>query len=236
MHPNPFKIYEFIEVVSGSRLKQEHSILDLGCGKGHWTLSLARRCHMAIGVDTSESQIAVARRFARHSPAKDRVQFLCTRLEEANLPATSLDRVFSFCVLEHILNLDRVLAEAVRLLKPGGELHVSVDSLANVKDRPLLAKHKCDHLVVQYFTEDSLQRQLQAAGLEVFEIYPILTSEFARQEFEKRIRRGYKHGLVKRILLYRRFRDEDRHSRSREGIMLVGRARRPVIDGMDIVA
>ncbi len=229
---NPFKIHEFFEVVSGSALEKHHVILDLGCEKGLQTQLLARYCKRVIGVDIDEKPIAEAKWHLRNSCVRRKVEFLCARLEEADLPASSLDRVFSLCVLEHIPNLSRVLAEVKRLLKPGGELHVSVDSLATVNDPILLAKHKQDHLVVQHFTRESLRRQLQDAGLEVMEIFPISTSEFARREFELRIRqRNYDCGFVRRILYYKRLRDEDKRARGADGIMLVGRARRPAMDG-----
>src|SRR5262249_54463985 len=133
-----------------------------------------------------------------------------------------------FCVLEHIANLDEVLRELARLLKPGGELHASVDALASIRDPELLARHRRDHFVVQYFTPETLRQALTQAGFEVTEIRPIMTGEFARAQFEERIRRtDFTHGLFERVRFYRRLRDEDRRSGSSEGIMLLVRARRP---------
>lgn len=227
MIKSPFKIYEFLEVLSASELKREHSILDLGCGTGHWTLSLARQCQEAVGIDISESNIRFARNFVRNSHLKHRVQFLCTTLEQAGFSPGSFDRIFSFCVLEHIKNPEKVLAEVFRILKPGGQLHISVDSLANIRDKALLNKHKQEYSVYRYFTEASLRQQLTAVGFEVMGIYPILKGNFARQEFEKRIQARYKRTLVARIRLYKRFQREDRRSKGQEGVMLIGRARRP---------
>ncbi len=228
MIANPFKIYEY-EVVTGAvRLKATHTILDLGCGKGHWTIMLARRCHAVVGVDTSQQAIAFARRFVRHSPLRRRVRFLATRLEEADLAPESLDVAFSFCVLEHVDNLEETLSALVKLLKPGGEFHLSVDALSSIKDEDLLRKHRTDHHVIRYFTEGSLRQVLEGSGFEVMEIRPIMTGDFARQEFEKRIRYGYKQNLLRRLQLVRAFREYDETSQQSEGIMLVGRARRPL--------
>jgi ubiquinone/menaquinone biosynthesis C-methylase UbiE len=227
MMRNPFKIYDFIEVSSRSGLKRDHSIVDLGCGKGHWTLLLAERCRQAVGIEPSSQSLRIARRFRRHSRAKERVKFLQSTLETANLRPESADRVYSFCVLEHITNLDRVLEEVYCLLKPVGELHISVDSLGNIQDPSLTEKHRRDHQVHQYFTPKSLRKQLEAARLEVIEIYPIMTGEIAQREFRKRIQGNYKHNLFGRLLLYRKFRQEDRLNRGRSGIMLIARARRP---------
>jgi isopropylmalate/homocitrate/citramalate synthase len=80
---------------------------------------------------------------------------------------------------------------------------------------------------VQYFTENSLRQQLHEAGLDVIEIHAIMHSQYARQEFMRRIKHNYKYDLVRRILVYLRLRDEDRRSENCEGMMLIGRARRP---------
>lgn len=235
MMRNPFKLHEYFQVVRGAGLKKQHQILDLGCGKGFQTQVLARACNGAIGIDVAEQQITEAKLFLKHSCVEHKVRFLCTPLEKAGLPADSFDRIFSFCVLEHIPNLDEVLHELVRLLKPGGELHASVDALTSVRDLSLLGRHKRDHHVVQYFTSASLRRELQGAGLEVQEIFPIMTGEFARREFETRItQKDFSRGLLQRVYFYRRLVAEDRRSSRKEGIMLVCRARRPFADGEDV--
>jgi ubiquinone/menaquinone biosynthesis C-methylase UbiE len=235
MMRNPFKVHEFQRVMAGSRLGPGDAILDLGCGKGFQTQVLARSCRSAVGIDVSETQIEQARFFLKHSYVEKRVTFIAGRLEAAGLASESFDRVFSFCVLEHIPNLDQVLGELARVLKPGGEIHASVDALSSIKDASLIARHKSDHHVVQYFTPSSLRRQLEAAGFEVFEISPIMTSEFARTKFEDRIRRAdFSYGLLDRLRFNRRLRTEEESgsgdeagSAVRGGIMIVARARRP---------
>lgn len=224
---NPFKIHEYVEVVSGANLRPSHSILDLGCGKGFQTQIMARSCGRAIGLDVSPGKIAEAKKFLAHSCVEGKVEFLAGKIEEAGLPTASLDRVVSFCVLEHIPNLDRVLAELRRLLKPGGEMHVSVDALSSIRNPELLARHRREHFVVQYFTPETLRAQLDAAGFDVTEIRPIMTGEFARTQFEERIQKAdFTHGLFDRVRFYRRLREDDRRSESDEGIMLIARARR----------
>lgn len=224
---NAIKIYEFVRVVSGAGLERQHEVLDLGCGEGHWTHAMARRCASVVGVDPSPSRIELARSSARHSRLRRRASFQCTRLEEAGLRSASFDRVISLCVLEHIDNLDTVLAEVARILRPGGQLHVSVDSLAGIEDPLVIARHQRECAVVQYFDRRSLQERFARAGLKTLEVVPILRSDFARAEFERRMRGRYSQGPLARLRLYRRLRDEDRRSDRQEGIFLVGRAERP---------
>src|ERR1035437_10129097 len=111
---NPFKIYECQELMRDSGLSAGDSILDLGCGRGMQTQLLAESCSSAVGVDTSEEQIGYANLFVRHSRVEPKVKFICSTLQQARLPGGSFDKVFSFCVLEHIPKLHEVLKELHR--------------------------------------------------------------------------------------------------------------------------
>jgi SAM-dependent methyltransferase len=227
MRPNPFKVYEFHEVVSPSNLQTDHKVIDLGSGHGYAAWLLAERCASVIGIEPSQKAVEYAQRFSGRSRRKN-VEFISTVLERAELPANSFDRIYSFCVLEHIENLETVLAVAYSILKPGGEMHVSVDSLGNISDKELIAKHKRDHAVHQYFTPVSIRQAFEAAGFSVMQAYPIMTGSFAGQEFEKRIRGDYGYGPIKRLLISRRLRHDDQHDPGESGIMLIARAKRPV--------
>ncbi|MBM3775647.1 MAG: class I SAM-dependent methyltransferase [Acidobacteria bacterium] len=225
---SPIKIHEFVKLVGGARLAPEHVALDLGCGKALQTQLLARRCRKVIGIDISEKRLQAARQLLEGSPLESKVELVSARIQDARLPAASLDRVFSFCVLEHIPELAEVLAELYRLLKPGGEMHVSVDSLGSIDDPALLARHRREHAVHQYFTPDSLRRQLEEARFEVLEISPILTSRFSHDEFVSRISEpDYGYGFLGSALRYRKLRRHETSDGGAKGIMLIARARRP---------
>lgn len=225
MRPNPFKVYEFYEVVRPSGLRPEHSVIDLGSGRGYFTMLLAEKCHHITGIEPSQDAVNYAQRFLKWN-RRDNIRFLPTVLESADLPRKTFDRIYSFCVLEHIENLDTVLAEAFALLRPGGEMHVSVDSLQNIMPE-LRSTHKADHFVYQYFTLSSLRLLFERSGFEVLDIYPIMTGPLAAQEFENRIYGNYKYHLLKRLLTYYRIRRHDKLGISEAGVMLIGRVRRP---------
>jgi ubiquinone/menaquinone biosynthesis C-methylase UbiE len=226
MIPNPIKAHEFMQVTTYSGLSPSDKILDIGCGNAHWTMLLAQKCDYAIGVEPSKQKIETAKRFIRNSSLRKKMDFFAGTLEEANFPENSFDHIFSFCVLEHISNLHEVLVEARRVLKPGGEIHVSVDSLGNIEDPNLLKKHQTEHGVVQYFTLATLETQLAAAGFLPEKIYAILKSEFAKNEFTKRIKGGYKHNPYQRVLAWQKLIEEDKKANSDKGIMIVGHAKK----------
>jgi 2-polyprenyl-3-methyl-5-hydroxy-6-metoxy-1,4-benzoquinol methylase len=226
MH-NPIKIYEYLEVTQYAHLKPADVVLDLGCGQGFWTMDLARQSCRVVGVDISEGAIDVAHHYIRNSSLKNKAQFYQGRLETLELTPHSFDAIFSFCVLEHIGNLSEVLQAARHILRPGGQLHVSVDSLGTITDPAIKAKHRRDHHVVQYFSVEILTTILQTAGFDVHRIYPILTSAAARDEFQKRILgRNYYYSLFKRRAMVKRLGEEDRRKITDQGIMLVAHASR----------
>ena len=224
---NAFKIHEFKQIVEPSGLSATHTALDLGCGTGLQTVLLARRCARVIGIDVFVEAIQVAKERASRCGVADRIDFRASPIEKAQLKADSIDRVYSFCVLEHIANLDVVLAELYRIMKPGAEMHITVDSLANVRDQKLVDKHRKDHFVVEYFTPASLTKRLEKSGFELFDIHPLFTSELARKAFEDRIINGGHLSLLNKLRLYRELRLENAKD-AKEGIMVLARARKPI--------
>jgi len=94
------------------------SILDYGCGQGEWSGELSRAFPQAEvrGIDISRKAIEKAR--ARHPSAR----FDPLDGEQAPFPEASFDLVFSYHVLEHVLDIQAVAADMVRVLKPGGHL------------------------------------------------------------------------------------------------------------------
>ena len=73
-------------------------------------------------------------------------------------------------MLEHINNIDTVLAAAYSLLTPGGEMHVYLDSLGSIADEILIAKHKSDHNVYQYFDWGRRGRYLRQRALKLWNL------------------------------------------------------------------
>jgi 2-polyprenyl-6-hydroxyphenyl methylase/3-demethylubiquinone-9 3-methyltransferase len=89
-------------------------VLDLGCGKGRFGRALAERGACVVGLDLSTAMLAEA-------AGIDRVRASARRLPFA--PA-SFDLVIAVEMFEHLPagSIDRALAEARRVLRPGGKL------------------------------------------------------------------------------------------------------------------
>jgi ubiquinone/menaquinone biosynthesis C-methylase UbiE len=225
---NPFKVQEFFAVTEGVAFRSDDVVLDLGCGKGIQSQIVARKCKRVVGVDTSTSCIDSAKKLLENSWLSKKVQFHCGTIQSLRLPDAAFDHLISFCVLEHIIDLNDVLNELHRIVKPNGQIHVSVDSLGNIDDPTLIARHRMEHNVVQYFTPETLRQQLEEAGFAVERAFPILTSDLAKREFQDRIRASGRYGysFLGSMLRYRKLARMDRREATDKGIMVVCHARR----------
>ena len=93
--------------------------LDAGCGTGRHSSYLASRGHTVIGVDSSPEMLERAR------PKVPGGEFHVADLHDLPLPDDHVDLVVCALALMHVPNLEPVLAELVRVLRPGGSLVIS---------------------------------------------------------------------------------------------------------------
>jgi arsenite methyltransferase len=102
-------------------------VLDLGSGGGIDVLLSARRVGptgKAYGVDMTDEMLALARANVAKAGASN-VEFVKGTIEAVPLPDASVNVIISNCVINLSTDKPAVLAEAHRLLRPGGRLGLS---------------------------------------------------------------------------------------------------------------
>jgi SAM-dependent methyltransferase len=104
-----------------------HTVLDLGSGAGMDSLLAARRVGTTgrvVGVDLCREMVEKARSNAETLGLRN-VEFVEADIENVPLPDGSVDVVISNGVFNLCLDKPKVLAEAFRVLRPGGRLQMA---------------------------------------------------------------------------------------------------------------
>jgi len=154
-------------------LEAGETVLDLGSGGGIDVLLSARRVGptgKAYGLDMTDEMLALA----RENQAKagiENVEWLRGEIEAIPLPAETVDVVISNCVINLSGDKPKVLAEAARVLRPGGRFAVS-DVIADedMDDATKANMQQFTGCIAGALTRREFEDALAAAGLEDIEI------------------------------------------------------------------
>jgi 2-polyprenyl-3-methyl-5-hydroxy-6-metoxy-1,4-benzoquinol methylase len=129
-HPEAYKRFfygaRFKTVLHALDARPGDRVLDVGCGSGAYTREL-----VALGADVTATEIAptplvLARR--NLGELAERVDFRLEDAQALDLPDGAFDKVLLTEVIEHVPEPGRAIAEAARVLRPGGVLVVSTPS------------------------------------------------------------------------------------------------------------
>lgn len=154
-------------------LREGETVLDLGSGAGADVLISARRVGptgKAIGLDMTDEMLELARANAAAAGVNN-VDFVKGYLEEMPLADTSVDVVISNCVINLAVDKAKVLAEAARVLRPGGRFAVSdVIADANMDDATKADMAAWTGCIAGALTETEFRAALHGAGFEAIEI------------------------------------------------------------------
>ncbi len=139
-------------------------VLELGFGPGRALHALSKLVSegSVTGIDGSSVMLRQARAHNRHAIGAGRMRLIHGTFERLPLPSASVDKILAVNVAYFMSPLGNALAEARRVLRPGGKMSV-------------------------YATDCSKMRWLQFAGDETFQMFDShrLTAFFERSPFHR---------------------------------------------------
>ena len=159
--------------VAVAEINEGETVLDLGSGGGIDVLLSARRVGptgTVYGLDMTDEMLALAQRNARAAGATN-VHFLKGLIEAIPLAAESVDVVISNCVVNLSPEKPKVLAEIVRVLRPGGRVGIT-DIVAEDRLSPADRAERGSHVgcIAGALSESEYREGLTAVGLSDVEV------------------------------------------------------------------
>lgn len=162
-------------LAAAAGIEDDDRVLNVGCGAGADSVYLARAHGVpVVGVNISGSQLDIAREHAREAGVADRTEF---RFDDFNDLATvddgSVDVYWGLEALSHADDLPAVLAQAQRVLVPGGRLALADMFLRHGEAATAERDRLCtleDGLGLRLAPVDALQTALADAGFENVEV------------------------------------------------------------------
>jgi ubiquinone/menaquinone biosynthesis C-methylase UbiE len=180
---------EFETLCRMLELEPADSLLDVGSGDGYWTERFAGRVAQVIGLEPDDALLGHARRL------HDRTNIRYQQGVGESLPFASatFDKVVSVSSIEHFSDPVKGLEEMFRVLRAGGRIAISVDTLSPENSSSDFRQwHARRHHVIRYFREEELVSILTTIGFRVgrvtLHIFCSPLSRWARETFIRRPR------------------------------------------------
>ena len=164
-----------------AELREGEVVLDLGSGGGIDVLLSARRVGptgKVYGLDMTDEMLELARETQRKAGV-DNVEFLRGEMEAIPLPDDSVDVIISNCVVNLSGDKRKVIAEAFRVLKPGGRFAVS--DVVVRGEMPAQVRQSMElwvGCVAGALSEDEFRTYLAEVGFEHIDIEPTRIYQF----------------------------------------------------------
>ena len=154
------------QILPKLEIRAGETILDLGCGNGWATRSLAKSAPgvQAIGIDVAPAMVARAESLHSYTI---RARYEVGTFEALEFNDEHFNRVFSMEAIYYAVDLDKALSEVHRVLAPGGRVDFVIDFYA---ERTGTAIWK-DHVDVnmRYMSIDDWGTAFAKAGLTDYE-------------------------------------------------------------------
>ncbi|OON71492.1 methyltransferase domain-containing protein [Streptomyces tsukubensis] len=164
-------------MISGLAPRAGGRVLDIGCGIGNPALRLVgARDVNVVGITVSHVQVAQAEERAAQAGLSDRATFQFADAMDMPFPDASFDGAWALESMLHMPDRGKVLAEAARVIRPGGRLAIA-DIIERGPVSPegrVVLDHICETYKVRSLgTMDEYRETLSANGFVDVEIRDI---------------------------------------------------------------
>lgn len=116
------------------RIGPSESFLDLGCGTGRWLEAAAEGSRRPVGVDASLAQLVLARAYLRERNVE--ASLFAAEIESLPFPDGAFQSAAAADVLEHVADPRAAVAEASRILAPGGRFYAAAPNRYSLTPEP----------------------------------------------------------------------------------------------------
>lgn len=163
---------EYLHISRYAQIGEDDDVCDIACGNGFWSRLIARKSSSLTGIDYNPDRIS----WAQRKYQRPDTTFIVGNAEDMPLPTNHFTKVVSVCALEHFESDIAALREMRRIIKDGGVLALSVDTLnMDCTSEPFIEAHKERCFVVNLYDESLLADKLKKCGFEMVE-YKYLTN------------------------------------------------------------
>lgn len=150
----------------GFKITSDDIVLDVGCGEGEPTLFSARRGAHVVFSDIDAQKVKILMEKVQQTKAKKAEGFVSDSLA-LPLPDNFATKIVSLEMLEHTSNPAKVLAELVRVGKPGAQYLITVpDARSEMLQKPFAAPaYFAEPNHIHIFDRESFVRLVEDSGL-----------------------------------------------------------------------
>jgi 2-polyprenyl-3-methyl-5-hydroxy-6-metoxy-1,4-benzoquinol methylase len=145
----------FEKSVDGCNPIEGKSVLDVGCGPGHYSITLAQRgASRVVGIDFAEGMLKLATEHAKEVGVGDRCQFMVADFYKYS-PEQMFDYVIVMGFMDYMPDPEKVIAKVLSMTRKRAFFSFPVAGGVLGWQRQLRYKKRCDLFL---YTEDQLKK------------------------------------------------------------------------------
>jgi ubiquinone/menaquinone biosynthesis C-methylase UbiE len=156
------------ELFIGFKVTKDDIVLDVGCGEGNAILFCAKQGAHVVFSDIDAAKIKALIENAKETKAR-KVEGFVSDTTPLPLPCEYATKILSMEMLEHTLNPENILAELVRVGKPGAQYLITVpDSRSEMLQKPVAKPvYFSEPNHIHIFDKENFVRLVENSGLKV---------------------------------------------------------------------